>query len=61
LWNGTGFEVDWWTPEATTNFDNRTQCLIDQYNTFAVEDTHVNGAMTLGENIAGWLHILSRH
>lgn len=52
LWNGTGFEVDWWTAASTANFKDRAQCLIDQYFTFPVENLFVNGNSTLGENLA---------
>jgi endothelin-converting enzyme/putative endopeptidase len=44
---------DWWKPEDTKNFDSRAQCLVDQYDGFvAVDDVHVNGKLTLGENTA---------
>jgi endothelin-converting enzyme/putative endopeptidase len=44
---------DWWTAEDAKNFDNRAQCLVDEYNGFtAVDDVHVNGKLTLGENTA---------
>src|SRR5207244_3931020 len=34
-------------------FDRRAACVVDQYNGFvAVDDLHVNGKLTLGENIA---------
>jgi endothelin-converting enzyme/putative endopeptidase len=44
---------DWWTPKASEEFDHRAACVTDQYNGFvAVDDVHVNGKLTLGENIA---------
>jgi putative endopeptidase len=44
---------DWWTNEAATNFKERAQCLEDQYSQYVVvDDVHVNGKLTLGENIA---------
>jgi putative endopeptidase len=44
---------DWWTAQDAKNFENRTQCLVDEYNGFvAVDDVHVNGKLTLGENTA---------
>jgi putative endopeptidase len=44
---------DWWTPEDAKNFDQRAQCLVDQYGGFtAVDDVKVNGKLTLGENTA---------
>ncbi len=44
---------DWWTPEDNKRFDERAQCLIDEYSSFvAVDDVHLNGKLTLGENTA---------
>ncbi len=44
---------DWWTKEDAANFRNRTALLVAQYNNFEVlPDLHVNGNLTLGENIA---------
>jgi endothelin-converting enzyme/putative endopeptidase len=35
------------------NFTQRTDCLVNEYNGFvAVDDLHVNGKLTLGENTA---------
>jgi len=45
--------TNWWQPETEQQFRTRTQCVIDQYNQFEVGDrTKVNGANTVGENIA---------
>jgi len=48
-----GFE-NWWTPAAAAEFEKRAQCLIDQYDAFHYDfpDSHVDGKLTLGENIA---------
>ena len=44
---------DWWTAEDAKAFEERAQCTIDEYNGFiAVDDVHVNGKLTLGENTA---------
>jgi putative endopeptidase len=44
---------DWWTAEDAKRFDQRTDCLVNEYNGFvAVDDLHVNGKLTLGENTA---------
>jgi endothelin-converting enzyme/putative endopeptidase len=44
---------DWWTREDREKFDARTKCVDDQYSGYvAVEDVHVNGKLTLGENVA---------
>ena len=51
--NGMGNLDDWWTPEDKKNFEARTSCLVNQYSNFiAVDDVHVNGKLTLGENTA---------
>lgn len=43
----------WWTKEDRARFDAKAKVLVDQYNSFVVEDgVHVNGQLTLGENIA---------
>jgi putative endopeptidase len=45
--------TDWWSPKVSAEFDKRAQCVVDQYNGFvAVDEEHVNGKLTLGENIA---------
>lgn len=44
---------DWWTPEDAKNFAERSNALATQYSRYvAIEDLHVNGKLTLGENIA---------
>jgi endothelin-converting enzyme/putative endopeptidase len=44
---------NWWTPEDLRQFEKRTQCLVDEYSQFtAVDDIHLNGKLTLGENTA---------
>ncbi len=44
---------DWWTADDAKNFETRAQCLVDEYKGFtAVDDVHVNGNLTLGENTA---------
>ncbi|MGA8150612.1 MAG: M13 family metallopeptidase [Terriglobales bacterium] len=44
---------NWWTSEDRKRFDARTQCVQDQYSGYvAVEDVHLNGKLTLGENVA---------
>lgn len=43
---------NWWTDEDRQHFDERTKILVDQFGGFvAVDDLHVNGELTLGENI----------
>jgi len=44
---------DWWTNKSKKNFEERTKCMVDQYNKYQVANGHhVNGKLTLGENIA---------
>ena len=44
---------DWWTPEDAQEFEKRAECFIKEYEAFTpVEDVHLNGKLTLGENTA---------
>jgi endothelin-converting enzyme/putative endopeptidase len=44
---------DWWTADDAKRFEQRTDCLVNEYGGFvAVDDLHVNGKLTLGENTA---------
>ena len=44
---------DWWTPEDMKNFEARTDVVRQQFDSYVAIDTlHVNGELTLGENIA---------
>nr|CAD7423024.1 unnamed protein product [Timema monikensis] len=44
----------WWSNNTVEEYENRSQCFIDLYSSYRVEevDTYVNGRLTLGENIA---------
>ncbi len=43
----------WWTDEDAGKFKERTDVLVNQFNNFVVFDSlHVDGELTLGENIA---------
>lgn len=62
-YDGDGKLHNWWTDEDRNNFEARTHALIEQYNAFVpvqlqakyADDPskapHVNGALTIGENI----------
>ncbi len=51
--DATGALRDWWTEADRTEFDRRAAVLVDQFDGYAVaDDLHVNGRLTLGENIA---------
>ena len=53
LYDKEGNLNDWWNEEDAANFKTKTQILVNQYNDFAILDSlHVNGELTLGENIA---------
>jgi putative endopeptidase len=52
--DGTGRLTDWWESADREAFEERTRSLIDQYNKLVPDETpelHVNGALTIGENI----------
>ena len=44
---------DWWTKPVSAEFDRRASCVEKQYDDYvAIEDLHIKGKLTLGENIA---------
>jgi putative endopeptidase len=44
---------DWWTADDAKKFTARADKVVAQYNAFTVNDSlHVNGKLTLGENLA---------
>ena len=44
---------DWWTPKDEAQFKEKEQCFVNEYDSFvAVDDLHVRGKLTLGENTA---------
>lgn len=48
-----GNNVNWWTEEDMKNFKARTGKLVSQFDEYvAIDDLHVKGELTLGENIA---------
>ena len=54
-YDGDGRLVDWWTEQDRAAFEARTAALIAQYSAFTPRQLegshHVNGALTIGENI----------
>jgi predicted metalloendopeptidase len=51
--DGEGNLRDWWTEQDRSRFDGKTRSLIAQYDAFSpLPGYHVNGALTLGENVA---------
>lgn len=55
---GSQFDADgnlknWWTEKDREEFDRRAEIVVKQFDAFvAIDDLHVNGKLTLGENIA---------
>jgi putative endopeptidase len=54
-YDGEGRLEDWWTADDRAEFETRTKALIDQYSEFSPTQLggshHVNGELTIGENI----------
>ena len=51
-YDGTGALREWWTDADAAEFTKRAQKLVAQYNAASpLPDLHVNGELTLGENI----------
>ncbi len=53
-YDGQGNLNDWWTPDDKAAFEVKSRTLIEQYDAFEPRDLpgeHVNGALTVGENI----------
>src|SRR5439155_27378638 len=51
--DATGNLRDWWTKEDADKYNAQAQRVVEQFNAYTVVDsvTHVNGRLTLGENI----------
>lgn len=44
---------NWWTPEDSARFSEKTRKIVEQYNNYVAVDTlRINGELTQGENIA---------
>jgi putative endopeptidase len=45
--------TDWWTKESAGRFAERSEAIVKQFNEYVpIDDLHINGALTQGENIA---------
>ena len=43
----------WWTPEDRKKFEERAECVINQFGGYQIQEgLNINGKLTLGENIA---------
>jgi putative endopeptidase len=52
-YDAEGNMKDWWTPDVKKNFDERADAVRKQFDNYvAIDSLHVNGSLTLGENIA---------
>lgn len=53
MYDGNGNLEDWWSPEVSLKYEEKTSCLKDQYSKFEVlPGKYVDGSLTLSENIA---------
>jgi predicted metalloendopeptidase len=52
-YDAQGNLADWWTPVSASRFTERSSGIVKQFSGYvAVDDLHINGALTQGENIA---------
>lgn len=47
-----GQSTNWWTAGDVANFKDRAKCIAEYYSTFSELGKHVDGELTLGEDIA---------
>jgi len=60
--DGEGKLTEWWNETAVTKFEERAQCVDDLYSGYEVQPgVHLNGKLTLGENIADMGGIKQAH
>ncbi|HTY42489.1 MAG TPA: M13 family metallopeptidase [Thermoanaerobaculia bacterium] len=50
--DAAGNMVEWWTPEDLKNYQARSKCIEDQYDSYVSDGQHVNGKLVLGEATA---------
>jgi endothelin-converting enzyme/putative endopeptidase len=66
--DGQGNMREWWTAQDGKNFEDRAACIDKQYSGYtAVGDVHINGKLTMGENVAdngglrlAWMALMER-
>jgi len=60
--DATGALKDWWTKTDEVEYTKRAKMLVDQFNQFEpLPDLHINGELTLGENIADLTGLVISH
>ena len=60
--DATGALKDWWTKTDEAEYTKRAKLLVDQFNQFEpLPDLHINGELTLGENIADLTGLVISH
>jgi predicted metalloendopeptidase len=61
-YDANGVLRDWWAPKDGEEYMKRAQLLVEQYNQFEpLPGLHVNGALTLGENIGDLTGVVIAH
>ncbi|ARB93431.1 M13 family metallopeptidase [Legionella longbeachae] len=50
--DGYGNLKNWWTPSDLAKFQAATQCIVNQYSNYVVDDLHVQGKLVVGEATA---------
>jgi predicted metalloendopeptidase len=56
--NGAQFDAkgnltEWWTPEDYKRFQERAECVVNQFDAYKIDDTlHLTGKLVVGESIA---------
>ncbi len=60
--DATGAQRDWWTPADSVHFTEQADRVARQFSSYVQVDTfHVNGRLTLGENIADYGGVLTAY
>ena len=40
----------WWTPAASSKYEEKSKCFVEQYSNYSSDGQHENGQRTLGES-----------
>jgi putative endopeptidase len=60
--DANGVLRDWWAPQDAEQYMKRAKLLVEQYNAFEpLPGLHVNGELTLGENIGDLTGVVIAH